>query len=343
MTNSHYNNSGKPTTTIILDIDHVSRSYTRGFGSKKTKRQVLHDISLTIKRGEIFCLLGPNGAGKTTTVKIAGTLLTPDIGNVQIANINAVGHPREARKHMSLLLGGESGFYQRVSAIDNLRYFADLAGVPYHEQGKRIHDALEQVDLLDKAQDRVQTFSRGMWQRLHIARALISRADLLLLDEPTTGLDPENARKVREIIHNLRDQGMAILLTTHEMSEAEKLADTVAVINHGTIIARGSVSQLASLQHIDHVTMYTYEADKSSLLDSLLEQLQSLDGVIWSEITESHGVCNITLAWSNPVEQNYATLLPNEGLQRLGERKPSLEEIYLTIIHNDNAMHEVRK
>lgn len=221
-TNSRDNNNKQSASNLILRIDNVTRSYSRGFGRKKTTRQVLHNVSFDIHSGEIFCLLGPNGAGKTTTVKIVGTLLAPDSGNVRIASIDAVSNPREARKHVSLLLGGERGFYQRLSALDNLRYFADLSAVPYREQGKRIHDALEQVDLLDKAHDAVQTFSRGMWQRLHIARSLVARTDLMLLDEPTTGLDPENARKVREIIHALRDQGIAILLTTHEMSEAEK-------------------------------------------------------------------------------------------------------------------------
>lgn len=335
-TDSRDNNNKQSASNLILRIDNVTRSYSRGFGRKKTTRQVLHNVSFDIHSGEIFCLLGPNGAGKTTTVKIVGTLLAPDGGSVRIANIDAVSNPREARKHVSLLLGGERGFYQRLSALDNLRYFADLSAVPYREQGKRIHDALEQVDLLDKAHDAVQTFSRGMWQRLHIARSLVARTDLMLLDEPTTGLDPENARKVREIIHALRDQGIAILLTTHEMSEAEKLADTVAVINHGNIIAQGSVQQLASLQHIDHVTMYAYDGEVSSGTPSVKEELQKLDGVLWCDVFESHGVLNITIAWSKALSQERNIKIPVDGITRLGDRAASLEETYLAIVQNDN-------
>lgn len=335
-TDSRDNNNKQSSSNLILRIDNVTRSYSRGFGRKKTTRQVLHNVSFDIHSGEIFCLLGPNGAGKTTIVKIIGTLLAPDNGSVRIASIDAVSNPREARKHVSLLLGGERGFYQRLSALDNLRYFADLSAVPYREQGKRIHDALEQVDLLDKAHDAVQTFSRGMWQRLHIARSLVARTDLMLLDEPTTGLDPENARKVREIIHALRDQGIAILLTTHEMSEAEKLADTVAVINHGNIIAQGSVQQLASLQHIDHVTMYAYEGEASSGTPSVKEELQKLDGVLWCDVFESHGVLNITIAWSKALSQERNVKIPVDGITRLGDRAASLEETYLAIVQNDN-------
>ena len=130
-TNSHDNNNKQSTSNLILRIDNVTRSYSRGFGRKKTTRQVLHNVSFDIHSGEIFCLLGPNGAGKTTTVKIVGTLLAPDSGSVRIASVDAVSNPREARKHVSLLLGGERGFYQKLSALDNLRYFADLSAVPY--------------------------------------------------------------------------------------------------------------------------------------------------------------------------------------------------------------------
>lgn len=315
----------------ILLLDHVSRSYINGNGNSKIIKTVLHDINLHIDRGEILCLVGPNGAGKTTTVKIAGTLLTPDKGTVHINGIDAVKNPYNARKHMSLLLGGESGFYRRVSAIDNLRYFADLAGVAYKNRDQQVKEALERVGLLDHAHDRVQTFSRGMWQRLHIARAIVNDAELLLLDEPTTGLDPENARSVRALIQKLRVDGMAILLTTHEMSEAEKLADSVAVINRGTIIARGSVQQLAEREHIDHVSSYAYE--RETLPENLIKQLWDIPGVRWLEASQNHGIWNINIAWSLK-DSRSAMSVQDAELRLMGERPASLEETYLAILHN---------
>ena len=332
---SSYHPSTPHSPSLVLQLEHISRSYTLGSGSKKSTRTILHDINLAIKQGEVLCLVGPNGAGKTTTVKICGTLLTPDSGDVRIAGIDAVHDPREARSHVSLLLGGESGFYRNVSALDNLRYFADLADVPYRERDTRIIQALERVGLTDKAKERVQTFSRGMWQRLHIARSLIAHTELLLLDEPTTGLDPENARDVRSLIQDLRNDGTAILLTTHEMSEAEKLADSVAVINRDRIIARGNVQELSAHQHIDHVSVYAY--DSEVLPRDAVERLELISSVRWCEASQSHGVWNITIAWSISEEESTRVELPVEGVRLLGHRRASLEETYLSILHNAHS------
>lgn len=328
----------------VLQMSHVNRSYKVGQGARKTSRTVLTDINLYINSGEVLCLVGPNGAGKTTTVKIAGTLLAPDSGEVRIAGIDAVNKPHIARSHMSLLLGGESGFYRSVSALDNLRYFADLAAVPFRERDKRIAAALERVGLSDKAKDRVQTFSRGMWQRLHIARSIVAQSELLLLDEPTTGLDPENTRNIRALVQELRASGTAILLTTHEMSEAEKLADSVAVINHGEIIARGKVGELASHQHIDHISVYAFAPDADvdgGLSEESKQQLDSVETIRWYEASQAHGVWNLTVAWAIPAEQSENVALPFDDVQLIGNRTASLEETYLSILHNEHSGEKV--
>lgn len=329
----------------VLDLKNITRSYTYGRGKSRTEHTVLHDLSMEIHPGEIFCLVGPNGAGKTTTVKIAGTLLAPDSGSVRVAGVDAVKDPRKAREHMALLLGGENGFYRNVSAYDNLQYFADLAGVPYVGREKRIQDALESVNLADKAQQRVQTFSRGMWQRLHIARALITHAQLVLLDEPTMGLDPESARNVRRLIQDMQAEGTAILMTTHEMSEVERLADTVAVIREGRIIARGTVDELAISQNIHHVSVYSCRRENLGGLcgadggeDYELDSLYALDGVQWCEAAKAHGLWTVTIAWSDLSKSgsrdDTGKMLSERGLQLLGSRDPSLEEVYLSILHN---------
>ncbi|OTA25569.1 hypothetical protein B9G54_07390 [Alloscardovia macacae] len=329
----------------VLDLKNITRAYTYGRGKSRTEHTVLHNLNMQIRAGEIFCLVGPNGAGKTTTVKVAGTLLAPNSGSVRVAGVDAVKDPRKAREHMALLLGGENGFYRNVSAYDNLQYFADLAGVPYAGREKRIQDALESVNLADKAQQRVQTFSRGMWQRLHIARALITHAQLVLLDEPTMGLDPESARHVRSLIQGMQAEGTAILMTTHEMSEVERLADTVAVIREGRIIARGTVDELATSQNIDHMSVYSCS---SGNLDGLcgvdggedydIDSLYALDGVQWYEAVKTHGLWTVTIAWSgfsaSSARASAEKTLSDYGLQLLGRREPSLEEVYLSILHN---------
>ncbi|KAB8292685.1 ABC transporter ATP-binding protein [Bifidobacterium avesanii] len=224
-----------------LRLDRVARSFGRGDG----RRWAVRGVTLSIGPGQIVCLLGPNGAGKTTTMKMIATLLTPDAGTIRICGVDAVRDPRGARRHLSLLLGGDRGFYARVSAIDNLRYFASVAGVPRRLRETRIDEALDRVGLANRADARVETFSRGMTQRLHIARAMLNRAPLLLLDEPTNGLDPEHARDVRALVESLRADGTAILLTTHVMAEAEALADRIDMIMDGRIVASGTKEELA--------------------------------------------------------------------------------------------------
>lgn len=201
---------------------------------------------MLINPGEIVGLLGPNGAGKTTTVRMCATLLTPTSGRVFVDGIDAVAHPSAARRRTGLVLGGDAGFYSRASARKNLLFFADVAGVRTGDRRKRVADALAAVSLTDRANDPVRDFSRGMKQRLHIARALLGRPSLLLLDEPTTGLDPQIAVEIRALIRSLADDGAGILLTSHHLGEVEQLADRVQVIAQGREIAAGTVAEIAA-------------------------------------------------------------------------------------------------
>lgn len=312
------------TTPPVLSLDRVCRS----FGRPPHRHEAVHEVSFDIAPGSITGLLGPNGAGKTTTVKLAATLLTPDAGTVTICGVDAVRDPRRARANLALVLGGERGFYLRVGAADNLRYFAQLAGVPHSVQERRIADALERVSLLDHADDRVETFSRGMRQRLHIARAIVSNARLVLLDEPTTGLDPESAAEVRELVRRMRDDGAGVLLTTHAMSEAEALADRIHIMDSGGIVASGDVHELAGAVRLDGVTSYTAPAGMFGPEGP--RPLDDLPMVRGMDRTLRNGMWTISLAWQgrepDPGE------LP-EGLRRLGTRPATLEEVYLAVLH----------
>ena len=311
-------------TSTVLSIDRVSRSFGRG----DRRRTVVNGLSLRVHEGEIVCLLGPNGAGKTTTVKMASTLLVPDDGTVTVCGVDAVARPAQARRHLSLVLGGERGFYLRASAIDNLRFFAQIAAVPHHEQERRIADALEQVSLTDRRDARVETFSRGMRQRLHIARAVVGSSRLLLLDEPTTGLDVESALRIRRIVAGLRQQGKGVLLTTHAMPEAEFLADRVVVISSGTAVASGTVRELAGRVRIDGVSSYTVPQDWRE---------DDADRVRWPgcarnvETGVHNGVCMIDVAWCDgePAGRD----LP-DGLRRSGSREATLEDVYLALLRS---------
>ncbi|MBM6980404.1 MAG: ABC transporter ATP-binding protein, partial [Actinomyces succiniciruminis] len=179
----------------------MTSGLSRTFG--KERFVAVDDLSLSVTPGQVHALLGPNGAGKTTTVRMCATLLAPTAGQIQVDGIDAVRHPEAARARLGLVLGGELGFYPRATALDNLLFFADLQGLDRRRRRQAVDRALERMGLADAATRKAGAFSRGMLQRLHLARALLGSPPLLLLDEPTTGLDPDVALQVRDLIREL--------------------------------------------------------------------------------------------------------------------------------------------
>src|SRR5262245_25902530 len=175
--------------------------------------EAVRGVSFEIAEGELFGLLGPNGAGKTTTIKMLITLLIPTSGQARVLGLDVVKDAHEVRKRVGYVFGGDRGLYERLSALDNLRYFAELYGVPPKAQKRRIHELLELVGLAGREKERVEGYSRGMRQRLHIARGLLHDPHVLFLDEPTIGLDPIGARELRSLVATLvAEQRKTVLL-----------------------------------------------------------------------------------------------------------------------------------
>ena len=231
----------------ILEAHDLRRTFTTTTGVLRRNRkevEAVRGVSFAIEPGELFGLLGPNGAGKTTTIKMLITLLLPTSGSATILGLDVVRDAREVRRQIGYVFGGDRGLYERLSALDNLRYFAELYAVPARDQRARIGELLELVGLTGREKERVEGFSRGMRQRLHIARGLLHDPALLFLDEPSIGIDPVGARELRQTIAGLRDQGKTILLTTHYMFEADELCDRIAVIRTGELVAQGTPAQL---------------------------------------------------------------------------------------------------
>jgi ABC-2 type transport system ATP-binding protein len=204
---------------------------------RRERFRAVDGIDLHVERGEIFGLLGPNGAGKTTTQRMLATLLVPTKGTARVLGIDVVRDPREVRRRMGAVLSDGRSLYWKLTARENLEYFSALYHVPPADAKPRIASVLETVRLEDRADDYVERFSTGMRQRLVLARALLPDPELLLLDEPTVGLDPQSARDLRERVSALRDQGRTVLLTTHYMEEADQLCDRIAIVDHGRIVA----------------------------------------------------------------------------------------------------------
>ena len=214
-----------------IEVENLARNYNG--------LRAVDGISFDVKQGEIFGFLGPNGAGKTTTIKMLTGQLRPTSGKAQVMGCDVV----EDREHLKPQIGvvfESQNLYERLSGRDNLLFFARL----YRVKKERVGEVLDQVGLMSRERDKVQEYSNGMKQRLLIARALLHKPEVLFLDEPTKGLDPNVARDLRAIVKNLAQQGMTVFLTTHYMEEADQLSDRVAIIDHGKIVALDTPERL---------------------------------------------------------------------------------------------------
>jgi ABC-2 type transport system ATP-binding protein len=203
----------------------------------KTFFTAVDGVSLQIERGEIFGLLGPNGAGKSTTIRMLCTLLEPTSGTARVNSYDIVKQANDVRRSLGTVLAGERSIYWKLSGRENLEYFAALYHIPPAIAKKRVEELIERMELKERANELVEKYSTGMRQRIAISKALLARPPILLLDEPTLGLDPQAARNLRELILELQKEGHTILLTTHYMEEADQLSDRIGIIDTGVIIA----------------------------------------------------------------------------------------------------------
>lgn len=310
-----------------IEIVDLVREYRRTGG--RTIRAV-DRVSLSIAPGEMFGLLGPNGAGKTTTIKILNTTLLPTSGTASVAGYDVVHQTGQVRRRIGFVLGGERGLYDRLDARDNLRYFADLYGVDGRTQRRRIPELLDQVGLLDRARDRVETFSRGMKQRLHIARGLIHDPPVVLLDEPTIGLDPVAARDLRVLLRRLADDGRTVLLTTHHMHEADDLCGRIAVISGGRTIAEGTATDIKRAAAGRQITsIEVYGADPG-----MLDRLRALSPVLSMEVEtrELAHVVHLHTPMGTDVTAVALAQLHGASVGRVQTREPSLEDAYVVLV-----------
>jgi ABC-2 type transport system ATP-binding protein len=283
-----------------------------------------------VERGELFGLLGPNGAGKTTTIKMLMTLLLPTSGSARVLGLDVVKDAQAVRRKVGYVFGGDRGLYERLSGLDNLRYFAELYGVPPKSQKSRIAELLELVGLNGREKERVEGYSRGMRQRLHIARGLLHRPEVLFLDEPSIGIDPVGARELRVTVRDLVEQGTTVLLTTHYMFEADELCGRIAVIAGGRIVASGTPTELKS----NSSTGSIIEVDVFGLLDGVESQIRAMPGVRTVVVDERDQAQVLTVHAEPGAELAPAVLSRLEG-SRIGKlitREPTLEDAYVELV-----------
>jgi len=218
---------------------------------RRTRFRAVDEIDLRVETGEIFGLLGPNGAGKTTTMKMLSTLLEPTSGTIEVLGIDVARHPREVRARLGAMLSGERSLYWKLTGRENLEYFAALYHVPPGETKARIANVLAAVKLADRADDYVERYSTGMRQRLALARALLPNPPLVVLDEPTVGLDPKSVRLLKDLLRREAKSGVTVFLSTHSLDIVQELASRIGIIHRGRLIGCGTLAALRTQAAVD--------------------------------------------------------------------------------------------
>jgi len=246
------------------------------FARETTSIKAVDNLDLIIDEGEIFGLLGPNGAGKTTTVKMLCTVIEPTSGLAKVAGLDVVKQADKVREQIGAVLEGERALYWKLTGKENLEFCSTLYHVPPNVAKKRVQELLDFAGLKDWADEMVEKYSKGMKQRLTIMKALVHNPPILLLDEPTLGLDPVGAREVREKILEMKKEGHTILLTTHYMQEADELCDRVGIIDKGKLIALGTPKELKdNLKKNDII-----EVELSNFSEDRFESLKRIEGSV---------------------------------------------------------------
>jgi ABC-2 type transport system ATP-binding protein len=314
----------------VTDLRRTYHTTTGVFKRRPVEVEAVRGISFDIAKGELFGLLGPNGAGKTTTIKMLTTLLLPTSGTARVLGLDVVADARAVRERIGYVFGGDRGLYERLSALDNLRYFAELYGLPPATQKARIAYLLELVGLAGREKERVEGYSRGMRQRLHIARGLLHDPPVIFLDEPTIGLDPVGARELRTTIASLTESGKTVLLTTHYMFEADSLCDRIAVISKGRIVAEGTPRDLkATVADSTIVEIEAYGVDGNTV-----ERVRQIRGVA-SVSVEDRDQAQVLLVQSSTgleLTQELLATLQDFRVGRVASREPTLEDAYVALV-----------
>jgi ABC-2 type transport system ATP-binding protein len=303
-----------------IATEALGRTYKTKDGRE---RRALDAVTLGIEEGEVRGLLGPNGAGKTTLVRILSTVLLPSEGRASVLGRDVAREPQAVRRLIGIVFGGDRGLYPKLTARQTLEFWAALYKVAAEETRRRVPALLERVGLATRADERVETYSRGMKQRLHLARGLIGNPRVLFLDEPTIGMDPLAARDFRVLIKELKSEGRTILLTTHDMAEAAVVCDRVALIDRGRLLTVETPDGLARL-------VSNYERIDFEGPATVAGRIGALAGVVAVRAAAA-GCYRVEIAEPGAAGRVLEELVA-AGVTNLQTSRPSLEEVYIHLI-----------
>jgi ABC-2 type transport system ATP-binding protein len=305
---------------VLVEVQNLSKRYT------PDGPYAVDDVSFEIHAGELFSLLGPNGAGKTTAISMISTLLSPTAGVVRVDEHDVQRDPMAVRRVIGVV-PQELALYDDLTAHENLRFWGEMRGLHGAELSREIAEKLALIELTDRAKDRVGTFSGGMKRRLNLAVGLLGSPKLLMLDEPTVAIDPQSRRYILDWVKKLREQGVTILYTTHYMEEAQELSDRIGIIDHGKLIALGTLTELIQLVG-QHETLRLQLIQEQGGAE-LAAALQPLDGVIQASATDGEVLVNVISA-----EAALASVIGTAtglglSVRTIDIHEPNLEAVFL--------------
>ncbi|HNB40636.1 MAG TPA: ATP-binding cassette domain-containing protein [Anaerolineales bacterium] len=302
----------------ILEVQNLEKNY----GDFKAVK----GISFDIKEGEIFSLLGPNGAGKTTTISMLSTLYTPTAGDATIAGHSITKAPMAVRNAIGVV-PQDLALYEDLNARENLTFWGQMYGLGGSALKNRVEEVLNQIGLVDKAKDRVKTYSGGMKRRVNIGVGLLHKPKLLFMDEPTVGIDPQSRRAILDTVKDLNKQGMTVLYTTHYMEEAEELSNRVGIIDHGELIAIGTQKELT--QQVGETETLILHISENEDPEALVTAFKGIKGVLEAKSVD-HEISVITPSAAD-VMAPVVTKANERGIKihSIDIREPNLEAVFL--------------
>ena len=304
----------------LVKVKHLVKRYTSDGPNADD------DVSFEIREGEIFSLLGPNGAGKTTAISIISTLLLPTAGTVTVGGYPIDQDPMAVRRSIGVV-PQELALYNDLSAQENLRFWGEMRGLGGSALKQEIAEKLALMDLSDRAKDRVKTFSGGMKRRLNLAVGLLGHPRLVMLDEPTVAIDPQSRRYILDWVKKMNGNGLTVLYTTHYMEEAQELSDRIGIIDHGKLIAVGTLEELTQLvgEH-ESLVLQLYQEEGGA---ALVAAVVGLDGILQASASDGKVVLNVLSAeQALPVVLGQASGL-GVSVRTVEIQEPNLETVFL--------------
>lgn len=305
----------------VIEVNALTRKYG--------ELTAVNEISFAVNRGEIFSLLGPNGAGKTTTISMLSCLLTPSSGDALIFGHSVAREPIRV-KGLIGVVPQELALYEPLNARENLTFWGRMYGMGGDALKRRVDEVLEQVGLSDRAGDRVKTYSGGMKRRLNIGVGLLHKPQLLFMDEPTVGIDPQSRRNILDAVKDLNRQGMTVLYTTHYIEEAQELSDRVGIIDHGKVIALGTQQELKMLVgERETIRLHLGDDQDAGVSEQLAESARSVPGVFQTSLSDHQVIVTTTEADDVLVPLVTRANTLDVKIKSVEIQEPDLETVFL--------------